>query len=173
MGKKEDRGVELIARGVLIERGRVLVCRNKKRGHIFLPGGHVEFGERAAEALAREMREELGATLRTGRFLGVCESSFAQTGRSGRQRHHEVNMVFTMLRPARRRRAGGVASRGMPELASVEPNIEFVWVPLRHLRGRRPAVRLLPRGLVPLILTAQAPASQRPGPGPGLTTDWR
>src|SRR5262249_44925533 len=40
--------IEVIARGV-IRRGRfVLACRNVKKGYVYLPGGHVEFGETAA-----------------------------------------------------------------------------------------------------------------------------
>lgn len=37
------------------------------------PGGGVEFGERAEDALTREIKEETGITARTGRFLFACE----------------------------------------------------------------------------------------------------
>jgi ADP-ribose pyrophosphatase YjhB (NUDIX family) len=167
MANRTSPVVELIARGVLMDRGRVLVCCNRKRGHSFLPGGHIEFGEPAAKALEREMREELGVRLRAGRFLGVCEASFVQAGRVGRRRHHEINLVFEMTWPP----PSGVAKHGRPQLISVEPKIEFFWAPLRQLRGRRPAVQLLPAGIVPLILAAGAtgPADHRPV----LISDWR
>jgi ADP-ribose pyrophosphatase YjhB (NUDIX family) len=163
MANRTNPVVELIARGVLIERGRLLVCRSRKRGHCFLPGGHVEFGETAAAALEREMREELGAPLRAGRFLGVCEASFVQAGRSGRRRHHEVNLVFAMSRPPVG--SSRAAARGRPKLASIESKIEFDWLALDQLRGRRPPVRLLPPGILPLM--------RRGGQGSVLLSDWR
>ena len=55
------------------ERGRLLLI---KRGHDpgaglwSLPGGRVEPGETDTEALVREMREETGLEVRTGRLLG-------------------------------------------------------------------------------------------------------
>ena len=55
-----DNTIEIIARGALICSRRLLLCRNRKHGHVFLPGGHVEFGEPARAALEREMREETG-----------------------------------------------------------------------------------------------------------------
>src|SRR5438552_18856672 len=62
-----------------------------KREHFFRPlGGGIEFGERAQEALAREMREELDAALTDVRLLGVLENRFTFEGTPG----HEVVFVF-------------------------------------------------------------------------------
>ena len=33
---------EIISRGVCVHRGHVLLCRNRKRGNVYLPGGHIE-----------------------------------------------------------------------------------------------------------------------------------
>jgi ADP-ribose pyrophosphatase YjhB (NUDIX family) len=178
---KEPPIVEVIARGVLVHRGSVLICRDRKRGHAFLPGGHVEFGETAAAALEREMSEELGVSLRSGRFLGVCEASFVQASRRGRRRHHEINLVFELVAPKSavraasraRGKSGGGATDWLRGLASIEAKIEFIWVPLGHLRGRRPRLRLLPPGLTPLIVPAPAPGSaNRKQPGI-FCSDWR
>lgn len=54
--------------GVLISEDRVLLCHRSPNRAWFpdvwdLPGGHVEFGESTAEALARELREELGISV--------------------------------------------------------------------------------------------------------------
>ena len=51
----KDHSIELIARGVFVRGGAVLLCQNVKHGYYYLPGGHVEFGEAAAVALAREI----------------------------------------------------------------------------------------------------------------------
>jgi len=56
--------------------GRVLLVR-KRGSHIFIqPGGKREAGEDALATLARELREELGVTMRAGsaRHLGEFEA---------------------------------------------------------------------------------------------------
>ena len=88
-----SRGVvETIARGVAVRDGKVLLCRAKGGETSYLPGGHIEFGETAAVALAREVMEELGVEAEVGDFLGVVENTFLQHGR----RHCEINLVYRM-----------------------------------------------------------------------------
>lgn len=53
-------------------------------------GGSIEFGERSADAVVREIREELGAEVRDVRLLGVLENLFTLDGRAG----HEVVFVY-------------------------------------------------------------------------------
>ena len=82
--------VEVISRGLIIEDGRVLLCRNEKHGYLYLPGGHVEFGETAAAGLAREFQEEAGIDVNVGDLAFVHEHIFRQ----GRRVRHELNLVF-------------------------------------------------------------------------------
>ena len=53
-------------------------------------GGEIEFGEKAEDALRREILEELGAEITNIRFLGVLENIFVFNGEPG----HEIVMVF-------------------------------------------------------------------------------
>ncbi len=102
--------------------GQLLVCRNRKHGHAFLPGGHIEHGESARAALEREMREELGQTLRATRFLGACEAMFheARARRAG-VLVHEVNLVFQLELPP--------GQAVIPaDFVSRERKIVFVWI---------------------------------------------
>jgi ADP-ribose pyrophosphatase YjhB (NUDIX family) len=58
--------------------------------HYFLPGGHVEVGESAENALIRELREELGVNCSIKQFLGVIENQW----RDKETLHHEINHIF-------------------------------------------------------------------------------
>lgn len=54
--------------------GRVLLVRTSKWGGLWgVPGGKVEYGESAAAALAREMREETGLAVLSPRLVLVSE----------------------------------------------------------------------------------------------------
>jgi ADP-ribose pyrophosphatase YjhB (NUDIX family) len=61
-------------------------------GRVFhrLLGGGVELGERSADAVVREIEEELHATLLEPRLLGVLENVFSYDGELG----HEVVFVY-------------------------------------------------------------------------------
>jgi len=53
-------------------------------------GGAIEFGERAADTIRREIGEELGAGIRNPHLLGVLENIFELQG----QWRHEIIFVF-------------------------------------------------------------------------------
>lgn len=59
--------------GIFIKDNKVLLARVRGYSNTFLPGGHIEFGESAKDALKREIEEELGVSCAVGSFLGVVE----------------------------------------------------------------------------------------------------
>lgn len=62
-----------------------------KNEHFYrLPGGGIEFGEKAEEALKREMKEELGLDVIIQKQLGVVENLFEFNQKKG----HEIVFVF-------------------------------------------------------------------------------
>lgn len=115
--------IEVLARGVAMAGGWVLLCRNRKHGYCYLPGGHVEFGEPAAIALAREFEEECGLKVKVGGFCFAHEQVFRQRGKL----RHEVSLVFHVEIP-------GTQAGGPPApVLSLEEHIEFIWHPLATL----------------------------------------
>jgi 8-oxo-dGTP pyrophosphatase MutT (NUDIX family) len=120
----EHANVEVIARGVCVVDGQVLLCHGKTSDLTYLPGGHIEFQETARQALVREVREELGRDSAAGRFLGCCEHAFIQKGVP----HAELNLLFDLTIP-------GLVP-GEP-VEAVEAWLGFRWHPLDALRDAR------------------------------------
>lgn len=108
---------ELIARAVIINRDKILLCSGIGSGRYFLPGGHVEMFETSQDALTRELKEELGMTVRRQVLIGVAENIY----HDGREKRHEVNLVY-LVRPSRY------------QVTSMEDGLEFSWVPVHNLQ---------------------------------------
>src|SRR3989344_569568 len=83
---------EVSLRAVVENNGKILVCRNKKKGYYFFPGGHLEYGEKIKDALARELKEELNVVSKEISFIGTVDNIFIED----REKHHEINLVFKM-----------------------------------------------------------------------------
>ena len=96
MNEYEIAGIEVIARGVCVQDGKILLCKAKGGATTYLPGGHIEFGETGRQALVREVNEELGVDAETGAFLGVVENAFEQHGKP----HAEINLIYELKLPA-------------------------------------------------------------------------
>jgi nucleoside triphosphatase len=63
---------------ILNRQGQVLLAKSSKWQNRFtLPGGHIELGETAEEALKREVREEVGLEIETIRFLHFQEAIYS------------------------------------------------------------------------------------------------
>lgn len=145
--------IEILARGLLFHGERVLLCRNVKHGYRYLPGGHVEPGEAAATALAREFLEESGVAVRVGELLCVTEGGFVQKGRP----RHEVNLVFHV------EHGSGNPPAAFP---SLEPDIAFDWVDASDI----PDADLRPAALRDWVIARVK--SGNPG-APGQPCGWR
>jgi 8-oxo-dGTP diphosphatase len=136
------RGVEVLARAVVVRRGRFLVAHGVGARHTYLPGGHAEPGEGLRGCLERELLEELGVRAEVGRYLGAIEHGWADAD----GRHEEVSHFFSVRAPR----------LGEPPV-SMERGLEFLWLPAGELARRE----LEPAPLRALL--ASWPRSRRGG----------
>jgi len=83
------RGIDYIGVGVgaiiVDDTGRLFLARRgpqakNERGLWEFPGGSVEFGEKLAQALQREMREEYGVEIAVGELLDVVDHILLEEG---------------------------------------------------------------------------------------------
>lgn len=59
-----------VVAGAVLRPGAVLAARRRKDARWEFPGGKVEDGESPAQALVRELREELAVAVRVGELVG-------------------------------------------------------------------------------------------------------
>jgi len=126
--------IEIISRGILLAGTRFLLCQNRTSGYFYLPGGHVEPGERIDDALARELGEELGWHVWPGDLVAVAECRFTQNGKP----RHELNLVFHVEHEA--------SAEVAPQ--SLESDIAFAWV----LESDLESLDLRPRSLAQWLI---------------------
>jgi len=121
---------ELIIRLIIKKEGKVLLCRNKKMGHYFLPGGHVEFGDTLRETIYKEMNEELG--LKENNIVNISFEKYLENSYLDKdEKHCELNMIFE------------AELRDEIEIKSREDHIDFEWLDINETSD----INLLPKGI--------------------------
>jgi len=135
--------IRVISIGLFSYKGRILVCEftdSVKNELAARPlGGGVEFGETSAEALEREIQEELDQDIGSLELLGVLENTFEYEGKPG----HEIVFVYD----AEFKDASVYEKEA---LKMVEGDMEHVavWRSLDYLKSK---LHLVPDGLYELI----------------------
>ncbi len=134
--------IRVVARGVLVHCGHVLTCEGLHpidgRLRYLLVGGGVEFGERAADAVVREFREEIGREVVVERLLDAFENIFMVGSRVG----HEVVFVYALA---------FAAGQEPPDLEPIdaresgESSYLARWLPVHDVAADR--YRIYPDGL--------------------------
>jgi 8-oxo-dGTP pyrophosphatase MutT (NUDIX family) len=105
MSSDESAAGEFSAGGVVVRDGEVIVIVPVKRGAggdpvLGLPKGHPEAGETAAQAAAREVREEAGVSGEIRESLGTVSYFYQRGGRSVPKRVEFFLMVYREGDPA-------------------------------------------------------------------------
>ncbi len=119
------------AYAVIRRGGEVLLTRVSPQGYHAglwsLPGGGVEHGERPADALVREVREECGVTCEVGSLLDAVDDHFSGVAPNGRfEDFHSVMLLFSATLP----------DGAEPRLAETDGTTDAVaWVPLADVRS--------------------------------------
>lgn len=89
-----EHRIRPLALCIFHHQGKILVNQfhdDENHRTLYRPlGGGIEFGERSADAVVREVQEELGLSIHNVRLLGTLESLFTYAGKPG----HEIVQVY-------------------------------------------------------------------------------
>lgn len=120
--------IRLRAAALVCRSGQVLLHRAEGDAFWAVPGGGIEPGESAAQALVREMHEELGVQVVPGTLACVVENFFTYSGVA----YHETGL-YLHAEPA----PGGLldASSGPYTGAEGHRRLEFAWFGAADLAG--------------------------------------
>ncbi len=104
------------------------VLLHRLAGYTFwsLPGGRVEMGERAEDAIVREWREELGEPVICGDLLWVVENFFYAAG----TQFHEIGLYF---RANLSQTSRALTSNGTIRGIEGGNSLEFAWFDRKQL----------------------------------------
>lgn len=145
--KKKKRRIRPLALCVFQRENMIFVARgfDSHKGETFYRpiGGRIEFGERASDAVAREVREEIDAEVADITFLGALENIFTYEGK----RRHEIVMIFDGRFRDPAMNQDDVALTGVDD---AEVLYEGSWKRLDFFRGDG-APPLYPAGLLNLL----------------------
>jgi len=137
-----NTGIHVVARGVIIDQGHILIAHDLRLNMSLLPGGHIEKGESAQTAVLRELAEEVGHTFTIQRFLGCLEHDFTPEPHINYCHTHSYSFIFLVAAPS-------LSKEKLP--TQVEEYTMLQWIPLTELHTiplmPKPFVHLIPRWL--------------------------
>lgn len=78
--------------GIALQGGKILLHKSETDRFWSLPGGRVDMFEFSAEALAREIMEELNSEVKVGNLVAIAENFFIYQSRQ----YHEIGFYYLM-----------------------------------------------------------------------------
>ena len=80
--------------GILLHEHKILAMQDARSPYYYLPGGRVKLGETAEEAVQRELKEELGISVKIQRPLWLNQAFFTED--VDHLHYHELSVYFLM-----------------------------------------------------------------------------
>ena len=92
--KVDDKKFNYRVCGIITNGEKVLAMRDERSPYYYLPGGRVQLGESAEEAIVRELNEELGVSAKIVRPLWLNQAFFNED--VDKTDYHELCIYFLM-----------------------------------------------------------------------------
>lgn len=113
--------------GILLHEHRILAMQDARSPYYYLPGGRVKLGETAEEAVQRELKEELGISVKIQRPLWLNQAFFTED--VDHLHYHELCVYFLMDSSEHSLLQKGEAF----SVQEGERVLKFRWLPLESL----------------------------------------
>ncbi len=139
---------------LFIKDGKVLLHRAEMDDFYALAGGSVEFGETSVEAIEREMKEELGATVKILRLVWVAENFFEYQTREC----HEIGLYYLAEFTSDSKKFYSLDEFEGVESESIQDQqfkLHFKWISLDDLNNFEIKPTFLKTGLLDIPSTTQ------------------
>lgn len=124
-----EQRIRALALCVFHHNGRILVNHFhdpiKQQGFFRPVGGGIEFGETSAEAIVREVDEELALAITDLSLLGTLESLFVYNGKPGHEIVQVYDAVFSDASVYQQSHLDGRESNGAPFIAKWHDSSSF------------------------------------------------
>lgn len=133
----KNRRIDIKALCLIEYKGKLLLNigydKTKKEKFFRIIGGSVRFGEKAREAIKREIKEELSCKIINLRFLKVVENIFNYEGK----KRHEISFIFK----------GDLSDKGIYNKRGIhyiknKEKFDAKWVPISNILEKK--VRIYP-----------------------------
>lgn len=126
---------------VVIDKGRVLLSKALDGSFVRPPGGHIEFFETSAAAVRREIKEEIGSTIRSLKLEKVIENLIYFYGK----KVHDIYFIYS----------GSIYKKSLykKDVIIGDENGEekrFYWIKISDLTAGKEIV--VPKGILEVIL---------------------
>ena len=114
------------AAAIIVEEGHVLFASNERDDYLYSIGGGVHHGERAEDAVKREVYEETGVSYDIDRLAVIHENFFDESGGTlGGLCCHEISFYFLMKPRGTRELNSNSMTQGVRE--------EMCWIPIEDI----------------------------------------
>lgn len=124
--QKENGWFRYRAAAIIIENGCVLFAKNEIDDYYYSIGGGVHLGEKAEDAVRREVLEETGIEYEVERLAFIHENFFDGTGSLDGLKCHEVAFYFLMKPRGTQELNSNSYSQGVREYMH--------WLPIEKLK---------------------------------------
>jgi 8-oxo-dGTP pyrophosphatase MutT (NUDIX family) len=125
--KNENGWFRYRAAAIIIEDEYVLFARNELDPYYYSVGGGVHLGEKAEDAVKREVLEETGIDYEVDRLAFIHENFFKGTGTLDGLKCHEITLYFLMKSRGTKELNSNSYSQGVFE--------HMHWLPINELEN--------------------------------------
>ena len=123
---RENNWFRYRAAAIIVEEDCVLFASNETDDYLYSIGGAVHLGEKAEDAVLREVFEETGVHYEIDHLAVIHENFFAESGGTLKGLHcHEISFYFLMKPRGTQKLQSNSTTQGVKE--------EMCWVPIKDL----------------------------------------